>query len=110
MRCQRRLGEGCWPDAFPSRANLWFETFQGVYRLLPEVRTLIEIGGPDGKFITLENGGRVRDFAMKDRCASIVAGRQSQTRLLLRPEPASPLSEPVEARRARRRTARAVAG
>ena len=51
--------------------------------MLPEVRTLIEIGGPDGKFITLENGGRVRDFAMKDRCASIVAGRQSQTRLLL---------------------------
>ncbi len=43
---------------------------QGVHHLLPETRTIIEIGGQDSKFITLEDGGRVRDFAMNDRCAA----------------------------------------
>jgi (R)-2-hydroxyacyl-CoA dehydratese activating ATPase len=43
---------------------------QGVYHLAPQVRTIIEIGGQDSKFITLEDGGRVRDFAMNDRCAA----------------------------------------
>ena len=43
---------------------------QGVHHLSPEVRTIIEIGGQDSKFITLEDGGRVRDFAMNDRCAA----------------------------------------
>jgi predicted CoA-substrate-specific enzyme activase len=38
--------------------------------LAPEVRTIVEIGGQDSKFITLEDGGRVRDFAMNDRCAA----------------------------------------
>jgi len=42
----------------------------GVYHLLPEAHTIIEIGGQDSKFITLEDGGRVRDFAMNDRCAA----------------------------------------
>ena len=43
---------------------------QGVHHLVPAVRTVIEIGGQDSKFITLENGGRVRDFSMNDRCAA----------------------------------------
>ena len=43
---------------------------RGVYHLLPEARTIIEIGGQDSKFIILEDGGRVRDFAMNDRCAA----------------------------------------
>jgi len=43
---------------------------QGVHHLAPAVRTIIEIGGQDSKFITLEDGGRVRDFAMNDRCAA----------------------------------------
>jgi predicted CoA-substrate-specific enzyme activase len=43
---------------------------QGVHHLAPETRTIIEIGGQDSKFIALENGGRVRDFAMNDRCAA----------------------------------------
>ncbi len=43
---------------------------QGVYHLAPEARTIVEIGGQDSKCITLENGGRVRDFAMNDRCAA----------------------------------------
>ena len=43
---------------------------RGVHHLMPETRTIIEIGGQDSKFITLEDGGRVRDFAMNDRCAA----------------------------------------
>ncbi len=43
---------------------------RGVHQLCPEARTIIEIGGQDSKFITLEDGGRVRDFSMNDRCAA----------------------------------------
>lgn len=42
----------------------------GVHRVMPDVRTIIEIGGQDSKVILIENGGRVRDFAMNDRCAA----------------------------------------
>ena len=43
---------------------------RGVHFLAPETRTVIEIGGQDSKLIILEDGGRVRDFAMNDRCAA----------------------------------------
>jgi len=43
---------------------------RGVAHLAPAVRTVIEIGGQDSKCILLEEGGRVRDFAMNDRCAA----------------------------------------
>ena len=43
---------------------------RGVHYLMPEARSIIEIGGQDSKFITLEDSGRVRDFAMNDRCAA----------------------------------------
>jgi predicted CoA-substrate-specific enzyme activase len=43
---------------------------RGVHQLAPEARTIIEIGGQDSKVISLEEGGRVRDFAMNDRCAA----------------------------------------
>jgi predicted CoA-substrate-specific enzyme activase len=43
---------------------------RGVHRLVPDARTVIEIGGQDSKVISLEDGGRVRDFAMNDRCAA----------------------------------------
>ena len=43
---------------------------RGVHQLIPDVRTVIEIGGQDSKVIVLEDGGRVRDFAMNDRCAA----------------------------------------
>lgn len=42
----------------------------GVRALLPAVRTIIEIGGQDSKLIRLDSQGRVRDFAMNDRCAA----------------------------------------
>lgn len=43
---------------------------RGVHHVVPEARTVIEIGGQDSKVICLEDGGRVRDFAMNDRCAA----------------------------------------
>jgi predicted CoA-substrate-specific enzyme activase len=43
---------------------------RGVHHLASDARTIIEIGGQDSKVIHLEDGGRVRDFAMNDRCAA----------------------------------------
>ena len=43
---------------------------RGVSVLLPEARTLIDIGGQDSKAIILGEGGLVTDFAMNDRCAA----------------------------------------
>ena len=42
---------------------------RGVSHLLPEVRTVIDIGGQDSKAIKLKDG-RVVDFVMNDRCAA----------------------------------------
>ncbi|MCU0913226.1 MAG: acyl-CoA dehydratase activase [Planctomycetes bacterium] len=54
----------------------------GVRHLVPEVQTIIDIGGQDSKLVRLDGRGKVRDFAMNDRCAAgtgrfleIVAGR-----------------------------------
>jgi (R)-2-hydroxyacyl-CoA dehydratese activating ATPase len=43
---------------------------RGVHHVAPEARSIVEIGGQDSKVIRLEDGGRVRDFAMNDRCAA----------------------------------------
>ena len=42
----------------------------GVRHLLPDTRTIIEIGGQDSKMIRLDPQRGVRDFAMNDRCAA----------------------------------------
>ena len=42
----------------------------GVHHLLPQVRTVVEIGGQDSKLLRLTDSGSVRDFAMNDRCAA----------------------------------------
>jgi len=42
----------------------------GVHHLLPEARTVIDIGGQDSKVIRLNGRGQVMDFAMNDRCAA----------------------------------------
>ncbi|MDH7600157.1 MAG: acyl-CoA dehydratase activase [Sedimentisphaerales bacterium] len=42
----------------------------GVSRLVPQARTIIDIGGQDSKLIRLDLAGRVQDFAMNDRCAA----------------------------------------
>jgi len=42
----------------------------GVHYLIPEARTVIEIGGQDSKFLSLDSNGIVVDFMMNDRCAA----------------------------------------
>jgi len=58
----------------------------GVHHLLPEVRTVVEIGGQDSKLLWLSQAGTVRDFTMNDRCAAgtgrfleLVASRMERT-------------------------------
>ncbi|MDJ0782544.1 MAG: acyl-CoA dehydratase activase [Desulfosarcinaceae bacterium] len=36
----------------------------------PAVRCVIDIGGQDSKAIALDGGGRIKDFAMNDKCAA----------------------------------------
>lgn len=42
----------------------------GVLHLAPGTATIIDIGGQDSKVVRLDENGRVRDFAMNDRCAA----------------------------------------
>ncbi len=42
----------------------------GVCRLVPQAKTIIDIGGQDSKLLRLDGDGKVRDFAMNDRCAA----------------------------------------
>jgi predicted CoA-substrate-specific enzyme activase len=42
----------------------------GVRRLVPAAMTIIDIGGQDSKLVRLDPNGKVRDFAMNDRCAA----------------------------------------
>ena len=43
---------------------------RGARHLVPEARTIIDIGGQDSKVIALDAAGRVTDFCMNDRCAA----------------------------------------
>jgi predicted CoA-substrate-specific enzyme activase len=42
----------------------------GVRHLVPAAMTVIDIGGQDSKLVRLDRNGKVRDFAMNDRCAA----------------------------------------
>lgn len=42
----------------------------GVRQVMPEARTVIDIGGQDSKLLRLDTSGRVHDFVMNDRCAA----------------------------------------
>ena len=42
----------------------------GVHHLVPEAKTVIDIGGQDSKLLKLDGSGKVRDFSMNDRCAA----------------------------------------
>ncbi len=43
---------------------------RGVGHIMPGAATVIDIGGEDSKLIRLDRHGKVRDFAMNDRCAA----------------------------------------
>jgi predicted CoA-substrate-specific enzyme activase len=42
----------------------------GARYMNPTIRTVIDIGGQDSKVILLDETGRVKDFAMNDKCAA----------------------------------------
>ncbi|HOM29350.1 MAG TPA: acyl-CoA dehydratase activase [Deltaproteobacteria bacterium] len=42
----------------------------GAHHLMPEVRTVIDIGGQDSKAMAVDHKGAVRDFVMNDKCAA----------------------------------------
>ena len=42
----------------------------GVRHVCPDARTVVDIGGQDSKLVWLDPDGRVRDFALNDRCAA----------------------------------------
>lgn len=42
----------------------------GALWLLPNVRTIIDIGGQDAKVIRMEASGELKDFVMNDKCAA----------------------------------------
>ena len=42
----------------------------GVSSVMPQARTIIDIGGQDSKVIGLDNSGYVINFAMNDKCAA----------------------------------------
>ncbi len=42
----------------------------GAEHVMPEAKTVIDIGGQDSKVIKLATDGRVEDFAMNDKCAA----------------------------------------
>ena len=43
---------------------------RGVLHLMPEARTIIDIGGQDSKAIRVDEQGKVCDFVMNDKCAA----------------------------------------
>lgn len=43
---------------------------KGIHFLLPNVETIIDIGGQDVKSITLDSHGNVKQFFMNDKCAA----------------------------------------
>jgi len=57
------------PFATESRTEIMCHAL-GIHHLFPSVRTVIDIGGQDSKGIRIDDRGRVRNFAMNDRCAA----------------------------------------
>lgn len=43
---------------------------EGTRQILPEVRSIIDIGGQDSKVIDLDGKGKIRRFQMNDKCAA----------------------------------------
>jgi predicted CoA-substrate-specific enzyme activase len=43
---------------------------RGAHFLIPEIRTVIDVGGQDCKVIRVDEGGHLLDFVMNDKCAA----------------------------------------
>ena len=43
---------------------------KGIHFLMPQVRTVVDIGGQDSKVIRMDECGNVQNFAMNEKCAA----------------------------------------
>lgn len=43
---------------------------KGIHYLMPDVRTVVDIGGQDSKVIRIDGGGNVQNFVMNEKCAA----------------------------------------
>ena len=43
---------------------------RGASYLLPEAKTVLDIGGQDAKAMRIDDDGKVLDFVMNDKCAA----------------------------------------
>lgn len=43
---------------------------RGIFKLFPDVRTLIDVGAEEGCAVKVDNEGKVVDFAVNERCAA----------------------------------------
>jgi len=67
------LGTGYGRENVPSPNSTLSEITchaRGAHFLIPEVRTVIDIGGQDSKVISIGDRGNVTDFNMNDKCAA----------------------------------------
>lgn len=62
-------GRKCWPPADGELSELTAHAL-GCHFLLPETRTVIDIGGQDAKVVSLDANGRMAGFVMNDKCAA----------------------------------------
>lgn len=71
IACKMATGYGrkCWPPADGELSELTAHAL-GCHFLLPEAKTVIDIGGQDAKVISLDAQGRMGSFVMNDKCAA----------------------------------------
>lgn len=62
-------GRKCWPPADGELSELTAHAL-GCHLLLPQARTVIDIGGQDAKVVSLDAQGRMAGFVMNDKCAA----------------------------------------
>jgi benzoyl-CoA reductase subunit D len=43
---------------------------RGIHKLVPSARTIIDVGGEEGRAIKIDAEGRVQDFAVNEKCAA----------------------------------------
>ena len=67
-------GRECVADHFRQYANKQISEItchgRGIAYLVPDARTIIDIGGQDAKAIQLDKNGVIQKFAMNDKCAA----------------------------------------
>lgn len=71
--CALRAATGYGRNLYPSADRVLSEISchaAGVRHYYPQCRTVIDIGGQDSKIIVMDSKGKIRDFAMNDKCAA----------------------------------------